>query len=81
MVVRLLPSLQTPHSTIFGAKRARTCILFVVWEPIMSLMAESGLRALLKQVILSAAEQIGIGVGCLNGGSSLTSSYQLYKGI
>jgi len=43
MLVRLLPSLQTPHSTIFGAKRARTCIPFVAWEPIMSLMAESGL--------------------------------------
>ena len=37
MAVSLLPSLQTPHSTIFGVKRASTCIPFVAWEPIMSL--------------------------------------------
>ncbi|MEZ5548636.1 MAG: hypothetical protein R3E74_12785 [Pseudomonadales bacterium] len=43
-MVRLLLSLQTPHSGIFGAKQARTRIPFVVWEPIMSLMAESRLR-------------------------------------
>ena len=38
-------------------------------------------EALLKQGMLSAAEQIGIGVGCLYGGSSLTLSYQLDKGV
>ena len=38
-------------------------------------------EALLKQVMLSSAEQIGIGIGCLGGGSSLTLSYQLDKGV
>ena len=38
-------------------------------------------EALLKKVMLSAAEQTGIGVGCLDGGSSLTLGYQLYKGM
>lgn len=38
-------------------------------------------EALLKQVMLSAAKQIGIGVGCLDGGCGLTLGYQLDKGF
>ena len=38
-------------------------------------------KALLKQVMLSAAKQIGIGVGCLDGGCRLTFGYQLDQGF
>ena len=38
-------------------------------------------EASLKQVMLSAAKQIGIGVGCLDGGCRHTLGYQLNKGF
>lgn len=74
MAMRLLPSLH-----YFRRKTSKDVHLLRGLGADHVFNGRKRTEVLLKQVMFSAAKQIGIGVGCLNGDCCLTLGYQLDK--